>query len=56
LLIFQCRYEGGAPRPDLDETTEAQWFDRKALPEMPPPEMRAVQLAKTGANPVFDRR
>lgn len=56
LLIFQCRYEGGMPRPDLDETTEVRWFARDALPEMPPPEMRAVQLAMTGAAPVFDRR
>jgi ADP-ribose pyrophosphatase YjhB (NUDIX family) len=56
LLIFQCRYEGATPRPDLDETTEVRWFAREALPEMPPPEMRAVHLAMTGAPPVFDRR
>lgn len=56
LLIFLCRYDGGTTRPDLDETTDVQWFDRDSLPEMPPPEMRAVQLAMTGADPVFDRR
>lgn len=55
LLIFQCRYEGGTPRPDLDETTDVRWFDIDALPDMPPPEMRAVQLARKGAAPVFDR-
>lgn len=56
LLVFQCRYEGGTPRPDLDETTDVRWFERDSLPEMPPPELRAVQLAMVGADPVFDRR
>jgi len=55
LLIFQCRYEGGTPTPDLDETTDVRWFNVDALPEMPSPEMRAVQLATQGAAPVFDR-
>lgn len=55
LLIFQCRYVGGTPTPDLDESTDARWFDLDALPDMPPPEMRAVQLARTGSAPVFDR-
>lgn len=55
LLIFQCRYEDGAPTPDLEETTEARWFALDALPAMPPAETRAVELAARGADPVFDR-
>jgi len=53
---FATMPPGTSYSPD-DETTDVRWFDRNALPEMPPPEMRAVQLAMTGgAAPVFDRR
>lgn len=55
LLIFQCRYEGGTPTPDLDESIDVGWFDIDALPDMPAPETRAVQLARHGSDPVFDR-
>ncbi|HEY9263157.1 MAG TPA: NUDIX domain-containing protein [Microlunatus sp.] len=55
LLIFECRYEGGVPTPDLEETTDVRWFDLHSLPAMPPPETRAVELARSGAGPVFDR-
>jgi len=37
MIAFHARYDGGELRPDGVEIVEADWFQRDALPQLPPP-------------------
>ncbi len=37
MVGFRARYASGEPRPDGVEIVEAGWFERAALPLLPPP-------------------
>ena len=36
MLGFHARYTGGELRVDTSELEDAQWFDRSAMPPLPP--------------------
>jgi NAD+ diphosphatase len=36
MVAFTAEYAGGEVRPDGDEIVEAQWFDARSLPTLPP--------------------